>query len=30
MESCSKCLFETLCRLEKNKWDDTAEVEQIS
>lgn len=30
--SCMKCLFETLCRLEKDKdrrWNDTHEVEQI-
>lgn len=28
--SCRQCLFETLCRLEKDRWDDTAEVEQTS
>ena len=30
VESCSRCLFETLCRLEKDKWNDTHEVEMIS
>lgn len=27
---CRTCLFETLCRLEKDKWNDTHEAEQTS
>lgn len=23
LDSCRNCLFETLCRLEKDKWNDT-------
>ena len=30
MDSCRSCLFETLCRLEKQRWDDTHDVDQIS
>ena len=30
MESCWRCLFETLCRLEKDRWNDTHEVELTS
>ena len=28
IESCRKCLFETLCRLEKYKWEATHDVDQ--
>lgn len=30
IESCRQCLFEALCHYQDNKWDDTAEVDQIS
>jgi len=30
MESCRKCLFETLCRLEKHKCKDTVGTDLIS
>ena len=30
IESCRRCLFETLCRLEKDKWSDTHETEKTS
>ncbi len=30
VEWCRTCLFETLCRLEKDKWNDTHEVELTS
>jgi hypothetical protein len=30
VEACSRCLFETLCRLEKDRWNDTHEVELTS
>ena len=30
IESCRQCLFETLCHLEKTKWDDTHDVDQTS
>ena len=30
ISSCRQCLFEALCHYQDNKWNDTAEVDQIS
>lgn len=30
MDSCRSCLFETLCRLEKDKWSDIHDPDKTS